>query len=246
MQIWITVTAGEGKGCCEDAAVFGTQVIREASLALQSGGLLRVAVADGVGGNAGGEAASRYVAEALSDADFSQWTATGIRQFMQELNAGLLQYAQNFPEARNMATTLTGIVAGNDGYYLIHAGNCRLYVMQGRYLKQLTTDHTAYQWLLRHGQTDQAAQCNQNQILCCLGSGDPRQAGQLTVKRIFEQALPETLVLTSDGIHDYVDIDFMEEALANAPSPAQAAKIIAEKARENGSRDDQSLIILRR
>ena len=145
-----------------------------------------------------------------------------------------------------MATTLTGIVSGHDGYYLIHAGNSRLYVMQGRYLKQLTTDHTAYQWLLRHGQEEQAEQCNQNQILCCLGGGDPRQAGQLTVKRIFEQALPETLVLTSDGIHDYVDIDFMEEALANAPSLAQGAQIIADKAKENGSRDDQSLIILRR
>ena len=243
MQVWITVNAGSHKSVCEDAAVLGSQVVQDAILRLQNHLPLRVAVADGVGGNAGGALASQYVAEAVANTDFSQWAEEEIRQFARQLNENLLQYAQGFPEAKNMATTLTAVVAGRDGHYLIHAGNSRLYVMQGRYLKQLTTDHTAYQWLLRHGQ---AEQCNKNQILCCLGGGDSRQAQMLTVKKLFGEDLPETLVLTSDGIHDYVDTDLMEDALADSLNPEEAAKIIAGKARENGSVDDQTLIILRR
>lgn len=246
MQVWITVTAGSHKSGCEDAAVFGSQVLRDTTLQLQSHLPLRVAVADGVGGNAGGVLASQYVAEAVANADFSQWAEDDIRQFARQLNDDLLQYAQGFPEAGNMATTLTALVAGRDGHYLIHGGNSRLYVMQGRYLKQLTTDHTAYQWLLRHGQTEQAQQCNKNQILCCLGGGDARQAQMLTVKKLFGEDLPETLLLTSDGIHDYVDTDLMEDALADSPTCEEAAQILARKARENGSKDDQTLIILRR
>ena len=62
----------------------------------------------------------------------------------------------------------------------------------------------------------------------------------------FGEDLPETLVLTSDGIHDYVDTDLMEDALADSPTCEEAAQILARKARENGSKDDQTLIILRR
>ena len=73
----------------------------------------------------------------------------------------------SIPDKSEMATTLTCVVATKDGYYLIHAGNTRLYVMQGSYLKQLTVDHTTYNWLVACGQYEVAKVCRKkrNQLL---------------------------------------------------------------------------------
>ena len=64
--------------------------------------------------------------------------------------------------------------------------------------------------------------------------------------KIFDDYFPDTLILTSDGIHDFVDIDFMENTLSSISSDSDATQAIIEEARKNGSTDDTTIIILRR
>ena len=66
------------------------------------------------------------------------------------------------------------------------------------------------------------------------------------VEKIFDDYFPDTLILTSDGIHDFVDIDFMENTLSSISSDSDATQAIIEEARKNGSTDDTTIIILRR
>lgn len=150
------------------------------------------------------------------------------------------------PDKSEMATTLTCVVAAKDGYYLIHAGNTRLYVMQGSYLKQLTVDHTTYNWLIECGQYEAAEACKKNEINCCIGGGSQRYADQLVVEKVFDDYFPDTILFTSDGVHDFVSIDYMEEVLSNGNLDSDATQKITDLARKNGSTDDTTVIILRR
>lgn len=69
-----------------------------------------VAIADGVGGNAGGELASRYILNQFDKINIWDITAEELHQFIENCNTGLLEYAKQFPDKGNMATTLTGII----------------------------------------------------------------------------------------------------------------------------------------
>lgn len=246
MKICLNVGIGCGKAECEDTAVFNNTLVNNKLIELDSDTFQCAGVADGVGGNAGGRIASRYVAHQMCQADFLTMTQQDIYTFVTGMNADLIAHAASIPDKSEMATTLTCVVAAKDGYYLIHAGNTRLYVMQGSYLKQLTVDHTTYNWLIECGQYEAAKSCRKNEINCCIGGGSQQYANRLVVEKVFEDYFPDTLLLTSDGIHDYVSIDCMEDALSACNSDIDATQIIADLARKNGSTDDTTVIILRR
>ena len=245
MKITGCVLLGNNKNECEDTALFNESLINNQMVSINEEVLRCVGVADGVGGNAGGRIASRYVAHQFSQTDFSQMTEFDIRQLVDKVNTELIDQAATIPGKAEMATTLTCVVATNDGYYLVHAGNTRLYVMQGAYLKQWTTDHTTYEWLMTCGQYEAAEQCNKSEINCCLGGGNLRYANRLVIEKLFDDC-PDTLILTSDGIHEFVDIDSIENALATAESDYEATKMITDLAISNGSTDDKTIVILRR
>lgn len=245
MRVCLNVEIGYAKSECEDTALCNQRIINNQIACMDDTALQCIAVADGVGGNAGGQLASRYVAHRLSQKDFTHMSEREIRLFVNDLNTELINHAATFPEKADMATTLTCVVATKDGYYLIHAGNTRLYVMQGSYLKQLTTDHTTYQWHMECGRHEAAEQCNRSEINCCLGGGNLRYANRLVVEKVFDE-YPNALVLTSDGVHEFVDLAFIEDALSNSGSDYEASKQIIDEAHRNGSEDDKTIIIVRR
>ena len=246
MKVCINVETGKDKHECEDTALFNGTIINGQNMCLEDDSFRCIGVADGVGGNAGGRIASRYIAHEVSQTNFTQMDENDIRLFVDNLNAELIKQASTILEKKEMATTLTCVVATAKDYYLIHAGNTRLYVMQGAYLKQLTTDHTTYNWLLEHGQFETAEECNKSEINCCLGGGNSQYSKRLVIETLFDGDFPDTLVLTSDGIHEFVDIDFIEEALASSENDSGAAKKISDEAQKNGSTDDKTIIIVRR
>lgn len=246
MKICLNVGIGCGKNECEDTGVFNTTLVNDKTILLDSDMFQCIGVADGVGGNAGGRIASRYVAHQICQADFLSMTQQDIYAFVTDINTDLIAHAASIPDKSEMATTLTCVVAAKDGYYLIHAGNTRLYVMQGSYLKQLTVDHTTYNWLIDCGQYEAAETCKKNEINCCIGGGSQRYINRLVVEKVFDDCFPDTLLLTSDGIHDFVSIDCMEDVLSAGSSDSDATQIIADLARKNGSTDDTTIIILRR
>lgn len=245
MRVCLNVEIGYEKSECEDTALCNKSIINNQIECMDDTVLQCIGVADGVGGNAGGRVASRYVAHCLSQRDFTHMSEREIRLFVNDINAELINHAATISGKADMATTLTCVVATNEGHYLIHAGNTRLYIMQGAYLKQLTTDHTTYNWLMECGQYEAAEQCNRSEINCCLGGGNLRYANRLIVDKVFDE-YPNALVLTSDGVHEFVDLEFIENALSNSGSDYEASKRIIDEAHRNGSKDDKTIIIVRR
>lgn len=246
MKICVYSQIGNGKNVCEDAAMVAGMIISDSYFEIQTDEQTHtVAIADGVGGNAGGECASRYVLEKLNEFSMADISAEYLKLFIEGVNKDLLYYASSSSGKENMATTLTGLVMTSGSGYLFHVGNTRVYGLQGNYLKQLTEDQTTYQWLLNIGQIEAAEKCNKNEITHCLGGGNTQYGSAVCVKEYDTLNAYKRLLLTTDGIHEYVSIDDLEDFVSGEISEI-TMQILADKAKANGSSDDQTIIVIDR
>ena len=112
------------------------------------------AVADGVGGNAGGrEAAEMTIRSVLSDyyATPDTWeTHAALDKVLSAANRWLLAQATAHHDLAGMATTLSLLVLRGRRYYLAHVGDTRIYRLRNNSLEQLTTDHVWDRPDMRH------------------------------------------------------------------------------------------------
>lgn len=244
MKIAVGVKAGTTKNICDDTAIINERIINDNTFECSTDHIKTIAVADGVGGNSGGKEASLFVARQLLRTAFRS-DSNLIREQLVQMNKELLEYASTTVDQKIMATTLTAIVCADGAYFLIHIGNTRMYVGQGAYLKQITTDHTTYQWLLSHGQLKVAESCNKNEISACLGGGNESLVQQADVREVFTEGFPNCIVLTSDGVHEYVEIDKIEEFIFSGKPDEDIIRDIINEAEKAGSNDDKTVLIVR-
>jgi protein phosphatase len=245
MQITIQTIAGTGKQNSDDSIVLKDKVYYESSSGVETEKLSVVSICDGVGGIAGGRKASLFVSESLATAKFYDEDETAIRAFFQRLNNSLLCYAEKNLDEKYMSTTCTALINTSQGLFVAHIGNCRLYRMQGKYLKQLSTDQTMYHLLKSSGVFEENEITNKNEIYACLGGGNQDYSNSLVVKKLGDNYSNETFILTSDGIHDYLSEEVMEKILVESMSDEYALNKIVEKAKACGSKDDCSIVIIR-
>ncbi len=238
-MIYVATCSGKNHTISEDAVLVGQELLSETSDNLPFPLKGFVCVADGVGGNHGGAQASHFVLEALVEANDIQPDA--LKECLEKINDRLIACAKEDPEAASMATTLTGVFADDGAFYLFHIGNTRAFVKQGNYLKQITSDHTTYNWLKSAGQIEAAEVCNKNEITNCFGGGDSNLLSKLYISEIQPFSL---MVLTSDGVHEHIDIDTLEDMLCREGPYDEKCQEILSKAIENGSEDDLSIVIL--
>ncbi len=243
-MISVVVRIGPDKEYCDDAALVNEQVFNNESAIIEEAPL-SVFVADGVGGNAGGKEASAFLLNAIKNTNFNNTDSDGLYEKLLSINDDLLQYALSIPGKEQMATTLTGFIKLNDGYYLVHIGNTRMYVKQGSYLKQITTDQTQYQKLIDLGRFEEAEMCNKSVITGCFGGGKNSYVSSLFVRKLDFDRFPDLVVLTSDGIHDYLDIDILEDTVLADPS-IDGINSIIQKAIDVSSDDDKTVIVIKK
>jgi PPM family protein phosphatase len=111
-------------------------------------------VADGVGGSAAGEVASREALDTLVGEYYSprapHRVEQALRQATQAANLRVFHLAHGPQiELHGMQTTLTALVLAGAQAYLAHAGDSRAYLLRGGTLTQLTGDHSEAAELLR-------------------------------------------------------------------------------------------------
>ena len=245
MRVFVYSKKGNKKNICEDSAIVDDHIIADSYSDTQIVSDYIVAIADGVGGNAGGNMASTYVLTELKDINLDDISEEKISQYIKIINKDLLDYAAQVPDKKNMATTLSGIIGINDTCYIFHVGNTRIYGLQGNYLKQYTKDQTTYQWLLSRGQIEEAARCNKNEITNCMGGGNLKYLDSLYVKECGALEQCKRILLSSDGIHEYVPIDDLEDFILGEISE-ETMKLLVNKAEKNGSNDDKTVIVIDR
>lgn len=124
----------------EDAAWAGTTIL---------------AVADGLGGHAAGEIASRIAIRRLAELEKISLTErnaeTTIVETFLDINNSLAQTMKNDINLRGMGTTLTALLLGKERIFLAHIGDSRAYLIRDKKITQLSKDHTVVQELLDQG-----------------------------------------------------------------------------------------------
>ena len=244
MKVTVCVKKGVEKNICEDSAAVDGIVVNSGVYCTELETPHLICVADGVGGNAGGKNASCFVCNSLSNAMFST-DNDAVRQQLLSINTSLIEYAYSTKREKKMATTLTGVLFTGDVAFLVHVGNTRLYTACGKYLQQLTKDHTTHQWLIDQGYYEEAELRDNSEITCCFGGGEASLLNNMELNQVFQGGLPNLLFLTSDGIHDYIDIDRLEELLLTDQDDSIIVQSVIAEAEKNESRDDKTIIILR-
>jgi serine/threonine protein phosphatase PrpC len=195
-------------------------------------------VADGMGGHAAGEVASRAVAEHLSRRAAAAVDEATLAAILRDAEAELFALMQEQPAWRGMGTTVAGISVGPERVMAFNVGDSRVYCIEGGALVQLSTDDTPGP-KLADGRT---AARTSNLITQSLG-GAYQPAG------IDPHVLSEPLengasyLICSDGLTDLVDRTAIEETLDR--DDAAAAQALFEAAMARGGDDNVSLILLR-
>lgn len=230
MKISAVTLCGAGKAKSEDRVLVGGKILCNEHYYVEYDLPVAVGVADGVGGNAGGGRAAQFVCERLSAAELTEENAA-------EINNELISLAWKTPGFEAMGTTFSGVV----GNKILHIGNTRVYSVQGGYLKQLTSDMTTYNYLRSIGRLEESEQCSRSEITACFGGG----RRSLFRPQLLDFTPAGTVVITSDGVHDYLEADVMESILAQSTDDLSACKTISEKAKNSGSEDDVSVVLVR-
>jgi PPM family protein phosphatase len=204
---------------------------------------LLFAVADGLGGHAAGEVASALALEVLSremERAPGTWAVEKrLRRSAQEANLALHGKAIAVPELRGMATTLTATTVIGPTLTAIHVGDCRLYLVRGDEVRQLTKDHTWAAEQVQYGFLSAQAARNhpkRGHLTRCLGT-------ELIVGMdILTLALEpgDLLVQCSDGVYAALEDAELATIVRNGSGP-DACRRLVDRAVEAGSQDNLSV-----
>lgn len=211
-------------------------------------------VADGVGGSAAGEVASRLALLTL-DREFYAATKTSgasaidlLRHAVHSANTTLLQVAANKPPLHGMSTTLSGVCMLRDGFWTVHAGDSRVYRYRDGLLKLLTQDDTAASRAVRNGILSfeaAAASVDSHVLINCLGQ-DPLA---LSLEPGPTLRAGDILLICSDGLYDMLDDDTIAALLRDSAvaghTALQQAQALAAAANAAGGQDNTSVIVIR-
>jgi len=241
---------GINKNKNEDSVVINDVVLNNEyyTINIEEPNLL-IAIADGVGGNNAGDIASSMAVGGIKVLKKCKVIdEKTISNAITDINNKIIEESNRKPELLRMATTLSGIYFIGDKAWLFHVGNTRVYTMQSGYLKQLTEDHTTVNWLVRTGaisNEEAETHSKRNEITNCIGGGNEKLLEALFVSEVFGtiENSPK-IIITSDGVHEYVDIDELEKIMCDNLTGQEICEKIISEALKNGSQDDSSVIVI--
>jgi protein phosphatase len=195
-------------------------------------------VADGMGGHASGDVASRIVKRTLlANAGSDDLRGTLLKAHAAVFEAAALTAAHN-----NMGSTAVVARIADRQAQVAWAGDSRAYLWRDGALRQLTRDHSFLE-LLREQEDLSEAQMrghpNRNLVTQTLGIGAP-EPSTITAPL----ARGDWLLLCSDGLNDELEDREIADVLRTHPSPESAALALIDAALSRGGRDNVSTVVV--
>lgn len=206
------------------------------------------AVADGMGGHAGGDIASALTVQSLVDLDRRFDTvdeaAQAIELALRRANATLSETVADYPELTGMGTTFSGFLAVGDSAVIAHIGDSRIYRWRDGELTQLTKDHTFVQRLVDAGRiTPEEALVHPRRSVIMRVLGDIEANPDIDV--FTEQIDPgDRLLICSDGLSGPVGDEAIAKTLARGDSADMTCAHLLEIALRNGAPDNCTVVLV--
>jgi serine/threonine protein phosphatase PrpC len=213
-------------------------------------------VADGMGGHAAGEIASRMAISTLVslaldvpdwifkvDDEYALEIEQRSRKYVQKVGAMLVERGRRDEALHGMGTTLTAVRSFGRDLLITHVGDSRAYLLRAGGLHRLTKDHTFAQLLVDSGQLapgDVAASRHRHVLTNALG-GTMENVQVDTDQLQLEDG--DRLLLCSDGLTDMVDDQTITNILLETTRSNDACERLVQRALDNGGRDNVTAIV---
>lgn len=238
MPAQLTITAGQysDKGRKPANQDFhGLCIPREPLL---SGKGIAIALADGISSSEAGQVASESAVKGFLSDYYCTSDAWSVKRSAQRVlaatNAWLYAQTQQglgrFDKDRGHVCTFSALILRSTTAHIFHAGDTRIYRLQGQSLEQLTTDHRL------------VAGPDKSYLSRAMGIGAQLELDHLTLP--IEPG--DCFVLATDGAYEHVEPAFVAATVArHADDLDRAAQLIGEQALARGSADNITLQIVR-
>src|SRR5438128_2008270 len=182
-----------------------------------------LAVADGMGGHAAGDVASKVVIAALEHLDDDAPSGDMLQSMREAVFEGsehLREVIREAPQLEGMGTTLTAILFAGGRLALCHVGDSRAYLLRDGELSQITHDDTFVQTLIDDGRiTPEEANSHPQRSLLLRALNGQEVEPDLSMR---EARAGDRYMLCSDGLSGVVSEETLAEALKD-PDPQATA-----------------------
>jgi serine/threonine protein phosphatase PrpC len=208
-----------------------------------------VAVADGMGGHAAGEVASKIAITTLADLskifsnpEIDSESADDIYlNSFHEIDAALKSAVSENPTLSGMGTTLTSLFLRDNAVALLHIGDSRAYRLRGNTFEQLSVDHTVIQELLNQGAISESdvATHPQRSVLTQVLMGEGNLELPLPV---FEGKVQDRYLVCSDGLSSVLSEKEIK-SLIKGKDRDEAVSALIDATYINGAPDNVTVVI---
>lgn len=217
------------------------------------------AVADGMGGHAAGEVASRLALEevglairagrsqAIADAyirdpslETRRHVLARLRRVVERANERVRREAESHPEQRGMGTTLDVVWLARDHAFVAHSGDSRVYLARPSAVLQLTQDHAELDELRATGVLRPYGRASTaNRLLNAVGLHEGVRVDTLFV----DLHRGDRLLLCTDGVHGQIGGEAELGELLRTGSARDAARALVQRAAEGGRDNATALVV---
>ena len=205
-----------------------------------------LAMADGMGGHAGGDVASSTVIAALvrldGEALGGRDVSSALLERIHDANAEIGEQAHSDPGLDGMGTTLIAMLRAGDKIVLAHIGDSRAFMVRAGVVTQITKDHSFVQNLVDEGRItpEEAHNHPQRSLVTRVLTGGADDDPDLVVR---QGRIGDRYVICSDGLTDYVARDTIDEVLTAAADPGETAERLVALALRAGAPDNVTVVV---
>jgi PPM family protein phosphatase len=219
-------------------------------------------VADGMGGHAAGEVASRVAVESINefvcltsgDEDITwpfgldqsiSFDGNRLKSAIQYANRKVLEATRERKEYTGMATTVVAVLVDGEHANLAHVGDSRVYLLRNGEIRQLTNDHSWVNEQIESGaiSADQARSHPLRNVVTRALGGKPELAVDLQVHKAESQ---DVLLLCSDGLTTMLPDAEIARVLRECGADIdRAARTLVEEANQKGGEDNITVLLVR-
>jgi len=218
-------------------------------------------VADGMGGHASGEVASKMAVDIIRDyfkgtgkdnkpvqiGPFQRdcsYTTNRLASSIRLANMAVYEASRKRAELKGMGTTVAAAQVDGNRLSIAHIGDSRVYLIRAGNIEQLTDDHSVvYEQVKRDLITkEEASRSEMRNILTrALGIADDVEIdlSEMTL------SAGDVLLLCSDGLSGMVDDEAILSVVTTIEDPAAACEKLIAMANQNGGKDNITVVIAR-
>ncbi|MGN1411814.1 MAG: protein phosphatase 2C domain-containing protein [Oscillospiraceae bacterium] len=210
-------------------------------------------VCDGMGGATHGSEASSIAIKAFIDNFKSGYKTDLSDNDIKYLLVQSMEYANDLVyytslsdiDKFGMGTTCVAVLVTDEGhFYTVNVGDSRAYLIADEEYVQITIDHNYAQYLYQIGEIDKdeiETHPNRHMLMRAIGVEDAVQTDFFD----FSLEIPFKILICSDGLHGYVQIDDIMDIINNSTLDEIPSKLIC-KANACGGKDNVSMVVIER